>query len=47
MFARAYAGVLDGDERWRRLDAPSSATFPPYVLRDLLARPAGGALSRG
>ncbi|NBE92671.1 aconitate hydratase AcnA [Nonomuraea sp. KC401] len=28
MFARAYAGVLDGDERWRRLDAPSSATFP-------------------
>nr|WP_308210965.1 aconitate hydratase AcnA [Nonomuraea thailandensis] len=28
MFARAYAGVLDGDERWRSLDVPGSATYP-------------------
>ncbi|WP_431912495.1 aconitate hydratase AcnA [Nonomuraea jabiensis] len=28
MFARAYADVLDGDERWQRLDVSSSATYP-------------------
>ncbi|WP_433516638.1 aconitate hydratase AcnA [Nonomuraea sp. CA-143628] len=28
MFTRAYADVLDGDERWQRLEARSSATFP-------------------
>ncbi|MBB5781288.1 aconitate hydratase AcnA [Nonomuraea jabiensis] len=28
MFARAYADVLDGDERWQRLDVASSATYP-------------------
>ncbi|WP_316247668.1 aconitate hydratase AcnA [Nonomuraea sp. PA05] len=28
MFTRAYAGVLDGDERWQRLDVTGSATYP-------------------
>nr|WP_269433604.1 aconitate hydratase AcnA [Nonomuraea sp. SBT364] len=28
MFTRAYAGILDGDERWQRLDASASATYP-------------------
>ncbi|WP_103964906.1 aconitate hydratase AcnA [Nonomuraea solani] len=28
MFTRAYAGVLDGDERWHRLDVTGSATYP-------------------
>ncbi|MGW4966092.1 aconitate hydratase AcnA [Nonomuraea sp. NPDC004186] len=28
MFARAYADVLDGDERWQRLDVAGSATYP-------------------
>ncbi|MGN9785337.1 aconitate hydratase AcnA [Nonomuraea sp. ZG12] len=28
MFTRAYADVLDGGDRWRRLDVPGSATYP-------------------
>ncbi|GAA2856625.1 aconitate hydratase AcnA [Streptosporangium fragile] len=28
MFTRAYADVLDGDERWQRLGLPGSATYP-------------------
>jgi aconitate hydratase len=27
MFRRAYAGVFDGDHRWRTLDAPTGSTF--------------------
>ncbi|MEV0621336.1 aconitate hydratase AcnA [Nonomuraea sp. NPDC050404] len=28
MFSRAYADVLEGDERWRRLDVSGTATYP-------------------
>jgi aconitate hydratase A / 2-methylisocitrate dehydratase len=27
MFRRAYAGIFDGDHRWRALDAPTGSTF--------------------
>jgi aconitate hydratase len=27
MFRRAYAGIFDGDHRWKALDAPSGSTF--------------------
>src|SRR5215218_1324255 len=27
MFRRAYAGIFDGDHRWRTLDAPTGGTF--------------------
>jgi aconitate hydratase len=50
MFIKAYAGVFEGDERWRELDAPETAQFawdeastyirrPPF-FDDMAAEPA-------
>ena len=39
MFTRAYAGVFDGDDRWRGLDAPAGETFDWDADSTYLRRP--------
>ncbi|MEU6039650.1 aconitate hydratase AcnA [Actinomadura sp. NPDC047616] len=39
MFARRYADVFGGDDRWRRLDAPESETFPWDEASTYIRRP--------
>ncbi|HSR22219.1 MAG TPA: aconitate hydratase AcnA, partial [Candidatus Eisenbacteria bacterium] len=38
-FARGYAGVFDGDERWRSLPVPAGGTFPWDPRSTYLRRP--------